>query len=70
MEQITYLTSQEVAEKAVIEAIHKHKNTHYSRGAYNCDCGESLAYYLISNKTDETLHIFVNCEACNLEYEY
>ena len=66
---VTYFTTAEATIKAANQAKSENFETYIEERSYQCDCGESSAYYLIDEKTLNTLQVFVECEACHFQYE-
>jgi len=64
----TYLLTQEETIEAAEQAKLANRGTYIKKGSFRCDCGESCSYYLIDEKTLNTIETFVYCEACHNEY--
>jgi len=62
---ITYLTTQELTEKAADQAREENNGTHTKKGSVQCDCGESFAVFLIDDNSLNIIEEFVYCEACH-----
>ena len=44
-------------------------NSYIQQSSTICDCGESLACFVVDNDTNKDIGTFIECEACFNEYE-
>ena len=64
----TYFRTQEETVEATQKAVNENRNTYIKTGSTQCECGESLAYFLIDSSTLNILESFVYCEYCADHY--